>query len=87
MKHGKGARDSAAERRRAPRANVGLPLRIKKDKKTFESRTDNISSSGAYCTVDKFVPLNSKVDLTLTIPERGAAGREAEKKIRCRGIV
>ena len=87
MKHGKGARDSAAERRRAPRANVGLPLRIKKDRKTFEARTENISSSGAYCTVDKFVPLNSKVDLTLSIPERGAAGREAEKKIRCRGIV
>jgi hypothetical protein len=76
-----------AERRRAPRADVDLSLKIKKDKRVIEAHTQNISSSGAYCTLDKFVPLNSKLDLTLLLPEKPHKGHPAQKKVRCHGIV
>ena len=78
---------SGPERRRDLRADVDLALRIKKDRGVIEAHTKNLSSSGAYFTLDKFVPLNSTLDVTLLVPEAPRKGRVAPKKVRCQGIV
>lgn len=80
-------RGTGAERRRVPRADVDLPLKIRKDRSVIAAHATNISATGAYCTLDKFVPLNAKLDLTLSIPEKPGRVGMAEKKVRCRGIV
>jgi hypothetical protein len=78
---------AGGNRRRAPRADVDLSLKIKKDRSVIEAHTKNISSSGAYCTLDKFVPLNSTLDVTLLIPGKPQKGHPGQKKVRCHGIV
>ena len=87
MKSKKHSRSAGMEHRGVPRADIGLSLEIKKDKRVIEAHTRNISSSGAYCTLDKFVPLNSTLDLTLLLPEKSKKGHPARKKVRCHGIV
>lgn len=76
-----------AERRRAPRAAVEVPVKIKRSDGVIEASTQNISASGAYCTVDTFVPLNAKLGVTLLIPGEEQRGRTQLKRVRCHGIV
>ena len=73
-----------AERRVELRADVDVPLKIKKDRNVIEAHTRNLSASGAFCTLDRFVPLNSTLDVTLLVPEAPREGRPAQKKVRCR---
>jgi len=48
----------------------------------LQTETHNISASGAYCTLDRFIPLMTKVSLRFTLPGgmRGAV-------VKCTGIV
>ncbi|MCX6356753.1 MAG: PilZ domain-containing protein, partial [Candidatus Aureabacteria bacterium] len=78
---------SAAERRRSPRVAVKLPVKIRNDKGVVEAQTRNISISGAYCTVDQFIPINTKLDVTLMVPEKEKSGHKCLKKMTCHGIV
>jgi len=77
-------RKARAERRRAPRADIKVPLKIKRARDVIVGSTKNISASGAYIMLDTFVPLNTKLNVTLLIPK---AGRGQPKKVQCRGIV
>jgi c-di-GMP-binding flagellar brake protein YcgR len=80
-------RKSTLERRRAPRAKARIPVEILKDEGLIEAKTRNISASGAYCTLDKFIPLNTKVDVTLLIPEKPGKSSKKLKRVTCHGIV
>jgi c-di-GMP-binding flagellar brake protein YcgR len=75
------------ERRRAPRANVKLPVEIKSATRALEGQTRDVSVSGAYCTVDRFIPINTKLDVTLLVPEKASHEREGMKEMKCHGIV
>lgn len=75
------------ERRRALRANAEIPLEIKKEKGVIEARTENISSSGAYCTLDRFVPLNTELNVSLILPDEDIKEEEKAKRVTCHGIV
>jgi len=77
-------RKEHAERRRAPRADIKVPLKIKRATDVIVASTKNISASGAYIVLDTFVPLNTKLGVTLLIPK---AGRGQLKKVHCHGIV
>jgi c-di-GMP-binding flagellar brake protein YcgR len=77
-------RKARAERRRAPRADIKVPLKIKRARDVIVGSTKNISASGAYCMLNTFVPLNTKLNVTLLIPK---AGRGQSKKVQCHGIV
>ncbi len=76
-----------SERRRAPRAMARIPVEFKRDKGVIEARTMNISSSGAYCTLDKFIPLNTKLGITLLIPGKDKKSGKKLKRVTCHGIV
>ncbi|MCX6355464.1 MAG: PilZ domain-containing protein [Candidatus Aureabacteria bacterium] len=80
-------KELSSNRRRAPRANVKIPVEIKIEKNALEGRTNNISASGVYCTVDRFIPINTKLDVTLLVPEKARREREKSKEMKCHGIV
>ncbi|MEJ2744152.1 MAG: PilZ domain-containing protein [bacterium] len=81
------SRKESAERRRAPRAAVEVPVKIKQAKGVIEASTKNISASGAYCMLNTFVPLNAELGVTLLIPREEPSGQQQLKKLKCHGIV
>lgn len=81
------SRKDSTERRRAPRAAVEVPIKIKGSEGVIEASTKNISASGAYCTLNTFVPLNAELGVTLLIPREEQSGRQELKKLKCHGIV
>jgi hypothetical protein len=82
-----GKKKKKKERRRVPRVAAKLPLTIKGVEKSFKAKTYNISPSGIYCTLDRFVPLNTKLGVTIVIPEKDRGKSKGKKKVQCGGIV
>ena len=70
------------ERREAPRVAERVPLAIGEADGRLQTETNNLSASGAYCTLDRFIAPMTKLQLQLALP--GGARRGA---IRCRGVV
>ena len=78
-----------AERRSRPRAEARLSMRVEE---TTEGRgtqivteSQNISSSGVYCTSSHYLAPFSKVALTIVLPRSGA--RATKELVKCEGIV
>ncbi len=74
------------ERRKHPRTEGVLPLKISKRGLDVITETRNISCSGVYCRVTKPIPLMSKIDLTLLLPICGTR-KVLTKKVKCSGVV
>lgn len=75
------------EKRRAPRAKAAIPLEICSDKDVFEVFTRDISMVGTYLTLDRFIPLNTKLKVTILLPGGGRGGETKPEKVTCCGIV
>jgi len=74
------------ERRSDPRLANNVPVKICQEDGDLVSQTQNISRSGAYCHVERFIaPMTKlKVHLMLTSPDEG---RKKSRKISCDGVV
>ena len=70
------------ERRGAPRSDKDVAMKLKLGELDTVIHTLNISASGAYCKLDKEVPLMSRVKLVIILPER-----EGERRIEVTGVV
>ncbi|MCK4995064.1 MAG: PilZ domain-containing protein [Candidatus Omnitrophica bacterium] len=55
------------ERRVNQRYDVQLPLNIGTEGFQFESTTKNISCAGVYCQIDFFLPLMTKLEVTMKL--------------------
>ena len=75
-----------SERRMDKRLEVELPLEIGGTDFKVGTVAQNISSSGIYCQVDRFVPVMTKLGLELTIPLIENK-RKIEKKFNCEAVV
>ena len=73
---------SLRERRRHPRASERVLMAVTGDGAALQTQTKNLSASGAYCTLDRFVPPMTKLDLQIDLPN----GRR-RATIRCSGVV
>ena len=73
------------ERRRYPRVAKSLAIKLKDREADFVTETKNVSCIGAYCTVNAYVPVLTKLRITLVLPK----GRDvkASKPINCEGTV
>ena len=71
------------EKRRTPRIEEKLPIKVSEGDYRAVVETKNISASGVYFTAERAMPILSKVMITLLLPTN--AGRNS--KIECRGIV
>ena len=70
------------ERRQAPRTLEQITVAMLDGSREFRTETKNLSASGAYCTLDRFIPPMSKLQLTFELPQGGR-----KVKIRCAGVV
>lgn len=76
------------DRRRAPRVRARVVLSSEKDGEPFVMETVDISVSGAYCVVDRFVPLMSRVSIAMELPdEAGEASASGPRTVQAEGIV
>ena len=71
------------ERRREPRAAERIALAVSDAGTELATETKNLSASGTYCTVDRFIAPMSKLELHFELPNHGAH----PTKIRCTGVV
>jgi len=56
------------ERRRYPRIEKVLPIKIVADGYDFATSTQNVSCTGAYCHLDKYMPPFTKIAVRVTLP-------------------
>jgi len=73
---------SRPERRGAPRVASRLPLTLTRQAEELVTRTKNISASGAYCQIPRFVAPMTTLQVRLEIP-----GRSHPAHIECQGVV
>ena len=73
---------NGSERRGAPRVLHRVPLAIVGDGTVLQAETVNLSSTGAYCTVDQFLPPMTKLGLEFDLPDGSRHAR-----VRCTGAV
>ena len=74
------------ERRQHPRVANNVPVKISCPLADFVTQTQNISCSGAYCRVSKYIEPMTKLGVTLLLPIK-KNGKVATKKVSCNGIV
>lgn len=70
------------ERRGAPRIPSALPLALCDATAEIEAHTKNISASGAYCTLPRFIAPMTRVSIRLEFP-----GQPKPTRITCQGVV
>ena len=77
---------SIPEKRQHPRLDNGLSLKISTSEGDIVTETSNISCSGLYCRVDRYLEPMTKLGILLLFPERKGE-RLATRKINCSGVV
>jgi hypothetical protein len=80
-----------SERRGRPRADARLSMRLEGapvdgTDPHLVTESQNISSSGVYCTSSRFLAPLSKIALTIVLPRSGG-GASGQELIKCEGIV
>ena len=73
---------TAQERRRAPRIAEQIPVAIHDAGEELRTETKNISTAGAYCTLDRFIAPMTKLQLQCELPDGSRRVR-----IHCSGVV
>lgn len=75
-----------SERRIDPRLKDNLPLSIKASGCDIVTQTKDISCSGAYCSIDKFIKPMTRLDIKMQLP-LNLRDRNRALKIHCQGTV
>ena len=70
------------ERRQAPRVSERVSLAVADATAEFRTETTNLSTAGAYCTMDRFIPPMTKLQLQFELPN---GSRRVQ--VRCEGVV
>jgi c-di-GMP-binding flagellar brake protein YcgR len=73
------------ERRVYPRLDHKLPLNLAVNGYDFSTVSHNISSVGAYCHLDKYMPPFTKISVKLSLPNRAQVGKSTI--VECKGVV
>ena len=74
------------ERRRHPRLEQNIPLKIFSGDMDIVTETKNLSSSGALCLVNKFITPMTKIKLHFLLPLK-RNNKTVNKRISCEGVV
>ena len=77
---------SHSERRRAPRLYRNIPLKIIDGQGDIVTETANISNTGAYCKVNRYIDMMTKLKIDLLLPVVKGHAKES-RKITCSGAV
>lgn len=74
------------EKRRYPRIEHKLPLKIAVNGYDFSTATHNLSCLGAYCRINKYVPPFTKVAVRLYLPVVSNS-KEKSWNVECKGVI
>lgn len=80
------ANKSFSEKRRDPRIDSNIPLKICHEQGDIVTETGNISRSGAYCRVNRYIEPMMKMKIHLLLPMKNSS-KATTKKISCQGVV
>ena len=78
------------ERRKHKRAILEIPIEMESldgKHKSFTAQTLNLSAGGFYCRVPFFVPILTKLRISIVVPCKDIAGKEEDHVITCDGMV
>jgi len=78
------------ERRKHRRAFLEIPMDVhshEATRKSFTAKTINLSAGGFYCKIPFFVPVLTKLSLSMVVPVSEPSGREQDHVITCKGMV
>lgn len=78
--------NSAQDRRRHLRLQSNVPLKISGAEFDVVTETKNISCSGAYCRVNKYLEPMTKLKINLLLPIK-KQNKIVTKKITCQGVI
>lgn len=70
------------ERRQAPRVATRVPVTIAGEQGVLQTETKNISTVGAYCTLEQRIAPMTKLELELLL-----APDSKPLRVRCQGVV
>ncbi len=73
------------ERRRFARSASNLAIKLEDKEIDFVTETKNVSCIGAYCQVESYLPILTKLKITLLFPKQ--KGLKSAKHIACEGTV
>ncbi len=79
-------KDKGIERRVHPRIYHELPLYIAANGYDFKTTTQNISCSGAYCEINKYVPPFTKLSIKMVLPVKKQNKKE-KIDVKCKGVI
>lgn len=74
------------DRRRSPRLPKNIPLKIVDEHGDIVTETANISGTGAYCKVNRYIDMMTKLKVDLLIPTN-KNGLKESRKVTCSGAV
>ena len=74
------------ERRQHPRLANNIPLKISSEDEDVVTQTYNLSRTGVYCRVNKYLAPMTKLKIHLLLPLK-KGGKTVTKKISCQGVV
>jgi c-di-GMP-binding flagellar brake protein YcgR len=78
------------ERRIHRRATLEVPVDVQHTgtkHKGFRAKTINLSAGGFYCRIPFFLPILTKVKVSMIVPVRQASGKEQDHVISCSATV
>ena len=72
------------EKRRYPRVKRNIPLKLENNDFDIVTETKNISCTGAYCLIDRYLPVLTKIKTRILLPSRI---KNKDQHIDCNGVV
>ena len=78
--------NQSQERRKYPRLDNNIPLKIRSDEFDIVTETKNLSTSGVYCRINKYLEPMTKLKICLLLPLK-RHNKAATKKISCLGVI
>lgn len=79
-------KNPVSERRIAPRIEQELPVSLSANGYKFTTSTQNVSSTGAYCHIDKYIPPFTKLAIKMVLPIMSQNKKE-QINIECKGVI
>lgn len=74
------------ERRTNPRIDHELPVYLTVNGYDFATTTENVSCTGAYCRINKYVPPFTKLAIKMTLPVL-SQGKKEKLNVACKGVI
>ena len=79
-------RAHSPERRKHPRLQKNIPLKLRSDTFDVVTETKNLSCVGAYCRVNKYFEPMTKLEIHLLLPLK-KNDKTVVQKVSCHGVV